>query len=175
MLGDGSVCQRKLLKDPPKNISIDSKTHKDPISVRPPLFLSLTGIVSLSQNEYSLKHLVDMEMKILTMLDWKLMSVTSVDWSHLLLSFIANVYSDDGSRKEMSHSDLEEVRECTITNLESAMETSLHFAPSLVALAAVIHALLDEHHVHGREIQYSISMHKNIVLDLLPHGMDEVD
>jgi len=189
--GDGSVCQGQLSDDPLKSISIDNnEAHQDARQnkshstsqrtscVRPPLnILSLTGISSLSQNEYSLKQLVDMEMKILAMLDWKLMSVTSVDWCHLLLDFCANVYDysgGNGNRKGMRHVNLEKVRERTLTNLECAMETSLCFAPSLVALAAVVHAL-DEYHVHEREMQRIISMHKNIVLDLLPYGAEEVN
>jgi len=156
-------------EDPPKSISINTHprepNHSQAMGTRPPLnILSLAGISSLSQNEYSLEQLVEVELTIFALLEWRLMGVTPLDWSKLLLAAVDNSSSSSGY--QMSH--LDGVRECALGNLESAMGSSLHFAPSLVALAAIIHAL-DECHGHGYE------MHTNVVLDVLPYSAEEVD
>ena len=101
------VYQRQLLTDdPPTNISMENgdatcqpkPTHQQARATilratRSPLnLLLLSGLSTLCQNAYLLEQLINMEWTILEQLDWKLMSLTSVDWCHVLLDVLVVFY-----------------------------------------------------------------------------------
>ena len=116
---------------------------------RPPLnLLSIMGLSTLCQHEFTVEQLVYMEWKVLDKLNWKLVgSSTCIDWSNVLLEMLAVCVASSNGHHHSHGIDLcaldieQEVREHTLTNLEMAMESNLITAPSLAAWAAVTRAL----------------------------------
>jgi len=109
---DGKLYRNQLHSvNPPRNISIDNDNdnnnnetdyygahlHADNDNAeptlrntRPPLdLLSLSGLSTLCHNEYSTQRLIVAERTVLEKLHWKLTSVTSLDWWHVLLDLLS--------------------------------------------------------------------------------------
>jgi len=116
------------------------------------------------------------------------MCVTSVDWCHVLLDLlvvfmdVTNNNGENGSRKNGKRHNtrkrvcnIDKVRECTLTHLETVMESNRMVAPSLAAWAAVVHAL-DDCNAYGQDKQCIISAYKEMVCGVLPsYGEEEVN
>ena len=128
-----------------------------------------------------------MEWTILEQLDWKLMSVMSVDWCHAMLDLLVvfmDVTNDNGGNESRRNGkrhntrkrvcNIDKVRECTLTHLETVMESNRMVAPSLAAWAAVLRAL-DDYNAYGHDKQ-CITAYKEMVCRVLPfYGEEEVN
>lgn len=138
---------------------------------RPPLNLvSLPGLASLCQDEYSIQQLVQMEWKVLQKLNWNMAGHTSVDWCNLLLDMLTVRLGMLGN----NNVDPGKIQGVALTNLETVMQANRLLTPSIVACAAVEHALdYCTEYEHGRHCV--ILAYKEMVSDLFPHGEEEVD
>ena len=109
---------------------------------RPPFtILSLSGLLALSSNEYTLSQLISVELNILQALKWKgfLLGTggTVVDWCLTLLNLLA---------EDMCSKVFKSIRDSTLINIERYMDKAAILGSgvkpnSLIALALGIHAL----------------------------------
>jgi len=105
---------------------------------RPPFtILSLSGLLALSSNEYTISQLISVELNILQALQWKGILLgtggTVVDWCLILLNLL--------EEEDMCSKVFKSIRDSTLINIECFMDKTVAKPNSLIALALVIHAL----------------------------------
>lgn len=128
------------------------QSHYDVNERRPPFdILSLVGLSSLSQGEFTIEEMTDAELLLLTDLEWKLGSGNTFEWLDLLLDLTTAVGSagaEYGESKDRLHRN--QVHESATLNLERVIEsnTLMNVPSSTIALAAFIHAVEHQKHRH---------------------------
>ncbi|KAL7467970.1 hypothetical protein ACHAXS_008194 [Conticribra weissflogii] len=99
--------------------------------------LSLQGLVTLAQGEFTIADLLQMELDILFDLDWKMLTATPADWTNLMTDVIA------ATNGHVVHA--EQVCDRCFGQLERFAKRKSDeiemVPPSLLALAAVVNAL----------------------------------
>ncbi len=99
--------------------------------------LSLQGLVTLAQGEFTIADLLQMELDILFDLDWKMLTATPADWTNLMMDVIA------AANGHVVHA--EQVCDRCFGQLERFAKRRSDeiemVPPSLLALAAVVNAL----------------------------------
>jgi hypothetical protein len=120
--------------------------NKETIRPRPSLnLLSLTGLNSLCQGEFTVDEMCRMELSILNSLDWKLNSGLVLEWLDLIIEWgvlYINTSEDfeNSTNEELAMQyDWEEIREIALFQLGTAMKKIefMSVIPSLLALAAL--------------------------------------
>eukprot|EP00581_Thalassiosira_minuscula_P008725 CAMPEP_0183707084 /NCGR_PEP_ID=MMETSP0737-20130205/3748_1 /TAXON_ID=385413 /ORGANISM="Thalassiosira miniscula, Strain CCMP1093" /LENGTH=655 /DNA_ID=CAMNT_0025934659 /DNA_START=190 /DNA_END=2154 /DNA_ORIENTATION=+ len=201
----GTVCCQQLRRCTNTGKASRRKTRTVRMSnSRPPLnLLSLSGMSTLCKEEFTMDQLIQAERAVLQRLDWKMTTVTSLDWCQWLfevLEVCMNAHDakdnyvrnrqqrsrDDGfgkrtdtskKSKGMVGSMMETVWEHTLTHLESAIDKNRLVPPSLAAWSAVVRALEDcSNDRLGHRLQRVMPMYKEVIRDILPsYGEEEVN
>jgi len=175
-------------------------------NTRPSLdLLSLSGLSTLCHNEYSTERLIDAERTVLERLHWKLTSATSLDWWHVLLDLLSLAVREDitinnndndvdgdrhhrcrGRRRDYEQRKrgnavaafhMDGIKERSLACIERAMGMNRMLPSSLVAWAAVSHALDECDTCCGYEMRRVICVYRGMVRGsvLSLYGEEEVN
>ncbi|KAL3793516.1 hypothetical protein HJC23_007256 [Cyclotella cryptica] len=120
--------------------------NKETIRPRPSLnLLSLSGLYSLCQGEFTINEMCRMELSILKSLDWKLNSGIVFDWLDLIIEWgTLNVKTSEDVMNSIDEElamryDWEEIRDIALFQVETAIKSYefMTVIPSVLALAAL--------------------------------------
>ena len=103
--------------------------------------LSFKGLHSLSQGEFSIEEMCQMELSILSSLEWRLNGGLTLEWLGLMLECMLYCQSYCVDESESLH--LNRIKELALAHLEGVIESCKPIAtkPSALALAAITSAL----------------------------------
>jgi hypothetical protein len=124
-------------------VTPDERSRAPPshtIKPRPLLhLLSFTGLLNLCQGEFSIEDMCNMELSILSTLEWRLNGGLLLEWLSLLLECMAYCQSYGVTKKF----DLNEIKEHSLAHLEAAVKSSAPMAkkPFDVARSALASAI----------------------------------
>ena len=104
---------------------------------RPLLHLvSYKGLYTLCQGEFSIEGMFQMELSILSTLDWRLNGGLVLEWLCLMME--SCIYCQSYGCNDLEHVNLEEVKEITLVQLEAILVSCkpMTVRPSVLVLAA---------------------------------------
>jgi len=99
--------------------------------------LSLAGLVTLAQGEFTISDLLQMELDILFDMNWKMLSATPMDWIHLMMEVIAAMDIDGVNTDEVYEHCISQLERIA----EKRSEDIMTIPPSLLAMAVMVNAL----------------------------------